>query len=83
MAGGIERLKAQGIGDNELARIHAPIGLDIGAISPPEIAVSIMGADHRAVAAIAGEGRMKFGPFAPTMRSAPPPCTRSARARWC
>jgi xanthine dehydrogenase accessory factor len=38
----LERLKAQGIGDNELARIHAPIGLDIGAISPPEIAVSIM-----------------------------------------
>ncbi len=35
-------LKAQGIGDNEIARIHAPIGLDIGAISPPEIAVSIM-----------------------------------------
>ena len=39
----LERLKAQGIGDNEIARIHAPIGLDIGAISPPEIAVSIMG----------------------------------------
>jgi xanthine dehydrogenase accessory factor len=39
----VERLKAQGIGDNEIARIHAPIGLDIGAISPPEIAVSIMG----------------------------------------
>jgi xanthine dehydrogenase accessory factor len=38
----LERLKAQGIGDAELARIHAPIGLDIGAISPPEIAVSIM-----------------------------------------
>jgi xanthine dehydrogenase accessory factor len=39
----VERLKAQGIGDNEIARIHAPIGLDIGAVSPPEIAVSIMG----------------------------------------
>lgn len=38
----LERLKAHGIGDNELARIHAPIGLDIGAVSPPEIAVSIM-----------------------------------------
>jgi xanthine dehydrogenase accessory factor len=38
----LERLKAQGIGDNELKRIHAPIGLDIGAVSPPEIAVSIM-----------------------------------------
>jgi xanthine dehydrogenase accessory factor len=39
----VERLKSQGIGDNALARIHAPIGLAIGAVSPPEIAVSIMG----------------------------------------
>jgi xanthine dehydrogenase accessory factor len=38
----IERLKEQGITDNQLARIHAPIGLSIGAVSPPEIAVSIM-----------------------------------------
>src|SRR4051795_8951069 len=39
----LERLKAQGAGDSNLARIHAPIGLNIGAISPPEIAVAIMG----------------------------------------
>src|SRR6266700_472752 len=39
----IERLKGQGAGDEQLARIHAPIGLPIGAISPPEIAVAIMG----------------------------------------
>jgi xanthine dehydrogenase accessory factor len=39
----LERLKAQGIGDNALSRIHAPIGLRIGAVSPPEIAVSILG----------------------------------------
>jgi xanthine dehydrogenase accessory factor len=38
----LERLKAQGVGDAGLARIHAPIGLDIGAISPAEIAVAIM-----------------------------------------
>jgi xanthine dehydrogenase accessory factor len=38
----VERLKQQGAGDNELARIHAPIGLPIGAVSPPEIAVAIM-----------------------------------------
>lgn len=38
-----DRLKAAGLTDVDLARIHAPIGLDIGAISPPEIAVSIMG----------------------------------------
>ena len=39
----IERLKEQGAKDEQLARIHAPIGLPIGAISPPEIAVAIMG----------------------------------------
>jgi xanthine dehydrogenase accessory factor len=39
----VERLKGQGVGDAQLARIHAPIGLPIGAISPPEIAIAIMG----------------------------------------
>jgi xanthine dehydrogenase accessory factor len=39
----IERLKGQGASDEQLSRIHAPIGLPIGAISPPEIAVAIMG----------------------------------------
>jgi xanthine dehydrogenase accessory factor len=39
----LERLKAQGVSDADLARIHAPIGLAIGAVSPPEIAVAIMG----------------------------------------
>src|SRR6202035_137931 len=38
----LERLKAAGIGDADLARIAAPIGLDIGAVSPAEIAVAIM-----------------------------------------
>ena len=39
----IERMKAEGFDDVALARIHAPIGLDIGAVSPAEIAVSIAG----------------------------------------
>jgi xanthine dehydrogenase accessory factor len=38
----LERLKAGGIPEAALARIHAPIGLAIGAVSPPEIAVAIM-----------------------------------------
>jgi xanthine dehydrogenase accessory factor len=38
----LDRFRAQGIGENALARIHAPIGLPIGAVSPAEIAVSIM-----------------------------------------
>jgi xanthine dehydrogenase accessory factor len=39
----LERLKAQGFADAALKRIHAPIGLPIGAVSPAEIAVSIIG----------------------------------------
>lgn len=38
----VERLKAAGASETDIARIHAPIGLDIGAISPSEIAVAIM-----------------------------------------
>ena len=41
-AGRIARLKAEGFTDSDLARIHGPIGLDIGARSPAEIAVSIL-----------------------------------------
>jgi xanthine dehydrogenase accessory factor len=39
----VDRLKAQGLGEDALARIHAPIGLAIGSVSPPEIALAIMG----------------------------------------
>ncbi len=39
----LARLKEAGLTDAELARIHAPIGLPIGAVSPAEIAVAIMG----------------------------------------
>jgi xanthine dehydrogenase accessory factor len=37
-----DRLRAQGAKDSDVARIHAPIGLAIGAVSPSEIAVAIM-----------------------------------------
>jgi xanthine dehydrogenase accessory factor len=37
-----DRLKAQGATDANIASIHAPIGLAIGAISPGEVAVAIM-----------------------------------------
>lgn len=38
----VERLKAAGLSERELARIHAPIGLEIGAEMPEEIALAIM-----------------------------------------
>jgi xanthine dehydrogenase accessory factor len=39
----VERLKAAGFPDQAIARIRAPIGLDIGAVSPAEIAIAILG----------------------------------------
>lgn len=38
----IDRLKNYGLSDEEIARIHGPIGLDIGAMSANEIALSVM-----------------------------------------
>ena len=38
----LERLRAKNFTEDEIARIHAPVGLDIGAKSPAEIAISIM-----------------------------------------
>jgi xanthine dehydrogenase accessory factor len=38
----VDRLKHQGLIEADISRIHAPIGLDIGAVSPAEIAVAIM-----------------------------------------
>jgi xanthine dehydrogenase accessory factor len=39
----VDRLREAGFNDKEIARIHAPIGLDIGAVSPAEISLSILG----------------------------------------
>jgi xanthine dehydrogenase accessory factor len=39
----VDRLTAAGFGAEAIGRIHAPIGLDIGAVSPAEIALSILG----------------------------------------
>jgi xanthine dehydrogenase accessory factor len=39
----VERLAAAGFGAADIARIKAPVGLNIGAVSPAEIAVAILG----------------------------------------
>lgn len=38
----LDRLRAQGLSDDDFARIHGPIGLALGAKSPAEIAISIL-----------------------------------------
>ncbi len=38
----VKGLKEQGISDEQIARIHAPIGLELNAETPEEIAISIM-----------------------------------------
>jgi len=37
-----QRLREAGFSDEEIKRIHSPIGINVGAQSPPEIAISIM-----------------------------------------
>jgi xanthine dehydrogenase accessory factor len=38
-----DRLLEEGFSQQDLGRVHAPIGLEIGAETPEEIAVSIVG----------------------------------------
>lgn len=38
----VERLVAAGVPEEQLARMHAPVGLDLGAVTPEEIAASIV-----------------------------------------
>ena len=45
----LERLRAAGVAEDKLARVRAPIGLEIGAQSPAEIAVAIMAEIIRAL----------------------------------
>ena len=38
----LERLRATGVADERLARVRAPVGLDIGAVTPEEVALAIL-----------------------------------------
>jgi xanthine dehydrogenase accessory factor len=53
----VERLTLQGVSESEIGRIAAPIGLDIGAQSPAEIAVAILAQVIGALRRPAGTGK--------------------------
>lgn len=65
----VARLQDLGHDDDAIARIHAPVGLDIGAVTAPEIALSVMaeivaarrGATLGAPRPAPGEGRISIG----------------------
>ena len=38
----VARLREAGFGDADIARVHSPVGLDLGAVTPAEIAVAIL-----------------------------------------
>jgi xanthine dehydrogenase accessory factor len=52
----LERLAAEGWGPEQVARLHGPIGLDIGAANPEEVAVAIV-----AEMVAARRGRLRVG----------------------
>lgn len=56
----VERLEELGFSHDDIARIHSPIGLDIGAETPQEVAVSIL-AEMTLVRYGAGTGRSLKG----------------------
>ena len=80
----IEELRAEGVSEELLGRLETPAGIDIGARTPPEVALTI-------VARIVAVRRARTAPSAAPDTAVDPICgmtvavaadTPSARARW-
>ena len=73
-----ERLRAAGLTAAELARLRSPVGLDLGGVTPEEVALSI-GAEIVALAR-GGSGRPLAGTAGAIHHPDP---TRPAEVPWC
>lgn len=69
-------LVAHGVGEAQLAALHAPAGLDIGADSPPEIALSVLAELVATVRGVTGAGslRDRSGPIHPGLAAGEATC---------
>jgi xanthine dehydrogenase accessory factor len=63
-----EMLRRVGVTEEELARLHGPIGLDIGAVTPEEIAIAILA--EMAAVKYGGTGRPLSEVFAQSVAAA-------------
>ena len=68
----VAELHAEGVAEERLARLETPAGLDIGARTPEEIALSILA---RIVAVRRGEQTLSVRVVAPAAAAAPGPAT--------
>ena len=59
----VEALRARGVPETDIARVHRPIGLDVGSRTPPEIALSTVAGQ------LADRNGRPGGPFSLTAES--------------
>jgi xanthine dehydrogenase accessory factor len=71
-----EWLVAHGVADEQLARLHAPAGLDIGADTPPEIALAVLAELVATLRGVSGAGslRDRGGPIHPGLAAGEATC---------
>lgn len=75
LAGRLDELKFEGMAESALARLHAPIGLDIGGKAPFEVAVSVIG-EITAVRYARGSGSTST--VSPASSAGAPPARRTS-----